>query len=113
MAHRNVGDGNFAPRLRRPDQTWNFARKFNPRPFAKTKTANVFVEFLIAESDGKFGRADVARFHENVFDAEVGERGMIVERRAAVVPNALLAKDVGIESELVLVERGCRRDDFE
>src|SRR3989442_1495571 len=80
---------------------------------AKTKTANVFVEFLIAESDGEFGRPDVAGFHENVFDAEIGERGVIVERGAAVVPKSLLAKDVGIESELVLVERGCRRDDFE
>src|SRR5207302_1929438 len=82
-----------------------FARKLDASSFAKTKTPDVFVKFLIAEADGEFGRADVARFYQNVFDAQISERGVIVQRGAAIVPDSVFAKNVGIEAELVLVAR--------
>src|SRR5438874_992377 len=84
-----------------------------PRALTKTEASNVFVEFLVAQSNGELGRADVARSNKNVFHAQIFERGVIVQRRAAIIPNAVLAKDVGIEAELVLVERGRGGNDFE
>ena len=68
---------------------------------------------MITEADGEFGRADVARPYQNVFDAQIGEGGVIVQRGAAVVPDSVFAKYVGIEVELVLVERGGGGDNFE
>src|SRR5437588_10804277 len=112
MTHREVSDRNFAPRLRRPNESWNFAWKLDPGPLTKTKTPDVFVKFLIANTDGELGRDDVARFNENVFDAQIGKRGVIVQRGAAVVPDSVFAKDVGIEAKLVLIERGRGGDDF-
>ena len=38
---------------------------------------------------------------------------MVVERSAAIIPNSVLAKDVGIEAELVLIQRGGRAKDAE
>src|ERR1700730_15616287 len=104
MAHRNVGDGNLTPRLRRSNQAGNFAGKLDPCALTESKTSDVFVKFLVTQRDGQFCSANVTRLHENVFDAKIAKRGVIVERCAAVVPHAVLAKNVGVEAELMFVE---------
>ena len=51
----------------------NFAGQFDPGALAETETADVFVKFLFAEAERELGRADVARFHENVLHAQFAE----------------------------------------
>ena len=105
MAHRNPGDRDFAPELRRTNPSADLSGKLNPRPLAKSKPADVFVEFLIADAKCEFGRSDVARFHQNVFHAQIREWPMIVQRRSAKIPDAVFTKDHGIRAHLFFIER--------
>ena len=48
------------------DHSADFARQFDAGPIAKTKTADVFVKFLLAHAHRELGCADVARFHQYI-----------------------------------------------
>src|SRR5215831_19327431 len=107
MTHRNARDGDFAPRLRRANDSIDLTRQFNSRTLAKSKTTDVFVKLLVADAQGKFGCSDVARFNENLAHAQISERAMIVQGRATIVPQAVLAEELRIRPHLVLIQSGC------
>src|SRR5216684_7967682 len=106
MAHRNPCDRDFAPGLGRANQTADLTGKLDPGALTKTEAANVLIEFLLADATGEFGRADVARFDEDVLHAQLPERPMIVQRASSEIPDAILAKNHRVKTDLVLIERG-------
>ena len=113
MAHRNARDRNLAPRLRRTDQSIDFAGQFDSSAFTKTETADVFVKFLLADAEGEFGCADVARFDENVLHRQVREGPVVVQGGPAKIPEAFFTENRRIGIDFAFVEGGCRGHDFE
>src|SRR2546421_7392119 len=113
MTHRNASDGDFAPRLRRADHAGNFARQLDAGPIAKAEAANVFVKLLLADGEGELGRADVARFYENVLHAQIGVSLVIMQRPPAKIPETVFAKDRRVGTDLALVQGRLGRDDLE
>jgi hypothetical protein len=104
VPHRNAGNGNFAPRLRRPNHSIDLTRQFNSGALAKSKAPDVFVKFLVADAQSKFRCPDVARFDQNVADAQIAKRAMIVKRGATIIPEAVLTKNLRIRTQLAFVE---------
>ncbi len=113
LSHRYASNGNLAPCLRRPNYSIDLARQFNSRALAKPEAANVFVEFLIADAQSQFGRADIAGFDENVAHAQITKRAVIVQSGSTEIPKAVLAKNFGIRSHLMLVQGGGGGDNLE
>ena len=72
----------------------DLTRQTHPRALPKAKAADVFVKFLVADGQSEFRRPDVTRFDQNVADAQIAIRVMIVKRGAAVVPDAVFAKNL-------------------
>ena len=110
MAHRDARDGNFAPRLWRPNHSVDLARQFDSCAFAESKAANVLVKFLVTDAHGEFRRADVARFNENLANTQIPESAMVVQNGAAIVPSAVLAEHFRVWPQLVLIQ--CRRGGY-
>src|SRR5437762_367780 len=109
--NRKTGDRDFTPRLRRSDESTDFTRQLDSGPLAKTESAYVFVESLLAHAQGKFGCADIARFDEDVADTQIRKCAMIVQGRAAEIPKTVLAKDRRIRPQFAFVESsGCGND---
>src|SRR2546430_2675265 len=113
MPHRNTRDRDFTPRLRRPNKSTDFTRQLDSGPLAKTESAYVFVESLLAHAQGEFGCADIARFDENVADAQIRKCAMIVQGCAAEIPETVLAKDRRIGPQLAFVESSGGGNDLE
>src|SRR5262249_13010859 len=113
MPHRNPRYRNFAPRFRRPNESIDLTWQFNSGPLAKTESANVFVEPLFAHTQRKLGRADVARLHQNIADAQIRKRAMIMEGAASEIPEAVLAKDRRIGAKLAFVKSSGGGNDLE
>src|SRR5262245_65569612 len=103
MPHRNAGNGNFAPCLRRADYAIDLTRQFNSRSLAKSKAPNVFVKFLVADGEREFRRTDVARFDQNIADAQITIRAVIVKWRATIIPNTVFTKNLRIWAQLAFV----------
>ena len=60
---------------------------------------------------GKFRCPDVARFNQNVADAQIAKRAMIVQSGATIVPEAVLTKNLRIRTQLAFIEsRGSSYD---
>ena len=51
VTHRNARDRNLAPGLRRTNHAADFARQFDPGSLAETEAPDVFVEFLVAQTE--------------------------------------------------------------
>ena len=109
MPHRNTGDRDFAPRFRRPDEPVDLAGQLNSRALAESEASNVFVKLLLAYTEAKFGRSDIARFDENLAHTEIRKRAMIVQDGAAEVPETVLTKNRRIRPHLAFIEScgGC------
>src|SRR5256885_12341297 len=62
---------------------------------------------------GELGRADVARFYENVLHAQIGVSPVIVQRPPAKIPETVFAKDRRVGTDLALVQgrRGRRSEE--
>ncbi len=93
----------------------DFARQLDAGAVAKTKAADVFVELLFAQHHRQLGRADVAGMDENILHGQsaVAFVAVIVERPAEDIPDAVLAEDDRVETDLAFVERRRRGDDLE
>src|SRR5256885_16655013 len=104
MPHRNSRNGNLTPTLRRANHSVDFPGQFHPGAFAKTESSDVLVKLLISQANRKFGRTDIARFHQNIAHAQLAVSAMIVQRSAAIVPHPVLAK----RSEERRVGKECR-----
>src|SRR4029077_20782470 len=91
----------------------DLAWQFNPSALAKSKAPDVFVKFLIADAESKFRCPDVARFDQNVAHAQIAKRAMIVQSGASIVPEAVLAKNLRIRTQLVFIENRGSGDDLE
>src|SRR5205823_9918263 len=113
MPHRNTGDGNFAPRFWRPNEPVNLARQLNSCALAESEASNVFVKFLVAHSESKFSRSDIARFDEDLAHAQIRKRAMIVQSSTAEIPETVLTKNRRIGVHLTLIESGGGRHDLE
>src|SRR5437667_795266 len=113
VPHRNTGDGDFAPGLRRPNEPIDLAGQLNSRALAKSEAANVLVELLFAYTEREFSCSDVARFNENVAHAKVRKRAVVVQGGAAELPETILAKDLRIRPQLAFIESGGGRDNLE
>src|SRR5262249_29178460 len=68
------------------------------------KAPDVLVKFLVADAQGKFRCPDVARFNQDVADAQIAERAMIVKSRATIIPDAVLTKKLRIRPQLPFIE---------
>ena len=68
---------------------------------------------MVAHAEREFGRADVARFDENVLHAQIGEGPVIVQDAIAICPRAVFAKNDRVGTHFVFVERGGGGDNLE
>src|SRR5438128_4592869 len=109
VPHGDTSDGDFAPRLRRPNEPVDLTGQLNSGALAEPETSNVFVKLLFAHAQSEFGRSDVARFDKNIAHAQIRKGAMIVQCSAAKVPEAVLTKDRRIRPQLAFVESsgGC------
>src|SRR5207302_4899937 len=110
---RNACDRDFAPCSRRTNDSVNFTGKLNSGALAKSKAADVFVKLLLTNAEGKLGRANIARFNQNVADAEIRKRPVIVQSGATEIPEAIFTKDRRIRPEPVFIYHCGRGHDLE
>jgi len=110
LSDGHAGDGDFAPSVRRVDDSPNFSWKADACLDAESEAVNIVEEFLIAEAHGEFGGADVAGVDEDIVDGEVGVGVVILE--IAPLVKAIFAIDHRIWIAEALIENGGDGDDF-
>ena len=110
LSDGHSGDGDFAPSVRRVDDSTNFSWKADACLDAEPEAVNIVEEFLIAEAHREFGGADVAGVDEDIVDGEIGVGMVILEIAPLVI--AIFAIDHRIWVAEFLIEDGGDGDDF-
>src|SRR4051812_23897140 len=79
VPHRHARDRNLAPRLRWPNQSLDLSWQLDAGALAKSETPNVLVKLLVAHAHSEFGRADIARFDQDILHRQLAVTFVVVQ----------------------------------
>src|SRR5262249_54646158 len=115
LSHGDSRNRYLAPAPRWMNHASNLARQLDSSAITKAELPDVFVKLHPPKQPRLFGCTDVARLNKNVLNAQVAVTlvTMIVQRTAAVIPNAVLAKNHAVEPHFLLVDGSRSGNDFE